>query len=575
VSQHPGLANPEISKIIGEQWRNQPAEGKEEWKALAEEEKLRHQQQYPTYRYQPKRNNRRNSLTSEALGSATSDKPRCKKCGGRTILATSTHYTHSQITSPIGSGLPPGTPTSAATPVSRTLPILRDLNLQSTAVRRMRQYNMPSNHHYEERDDVGPLSPDMKRRRFNGEHQGPVQRIMPPCYGAAPPQGVQVGPGTPFPFGQGTPVPFIYPAAQGPPVPQSRRESLPGLRGVVQPPGMMAPPPRSGMGYQQHRLSQGHMASHDRSLTLAPLQTATAMLPATPMTRSSTSKSMEDVIMELAFHHKLKVLRDIAPPAPTKQGTLRGPLITIEGDSVEAATELSKWLVDTLVKDSELKVTLLDSPDLVAKGGREDAMAEYHTLVASWFSKSRSILDQLEYALPTAPPTATTTDMSTSSPAVAQPLRNIDETYSDDDTLSKPGTWTQADKSKSSEIMEIDHTGPSKSAKPIAILPLFSLHASNTFACRIPVTDTYGAKHHWEWSATQWRGIIGPDLTIYVRDCANPVDGKAVEQSEEERLFVVKREKKEDGTWEVDGATLRRLGFEVGEWVRGFGARAA
>jgi HMG (high mobility group) box len=35
VAQNPGLANPEISKIIGEQWRALPAETKEEWKALA------------------------------------------------------------------------------------------------------------------------------------------------------------------------------------------------------------------------------------------------------------------------------------------------------------------------------------------------------------------------------------------------------------------------------------------------------------------------------------------------------------------------------------------------------------
>lgn len=36
VSQHPGLANPEISKIIGEQWREQAPEIKNDWKRLAE-----------------------------------------------------------------------------------------------------------------------------------------------------------------------------------------------------------------------------------------------------------------------------------------------------------------------------------------------------------------------------------------------------------------------------------------------------------------------------------------------------------------------------------------------------------
>jgi hypothetical protein len=36
VNLHPGLANPEISKIIGQQWREQAAEVKSDWKRLAE-----------------------------------------------------------------------------------------------------------------------------------------------------------------------------------------------------------------------------------------------------------------------------------------------------------------------------------------------------------------------------------------------------------------------------------------------------------------------------------------------------------------------------------------------------------
>ncbi|KAK4108654.1 hypothetical protein N656DRAFT_690923, partial [Canariomyces notabilis] len=36
VQQNPGLANPEISKIIGELWRDEPEEHKIQWKRLAE-----------------------------------------------------------------------------------------------------------------------------------------------------------------------------------------------------------------------------------------------------------------------------------------------------------------------------------------------------------------------------------------------------------------------------------------------------------------------------------------------------------------------------------------------------------
>ena len=36
VTQNPGLANPEISKIIGDHWRTSSVETKAHWKGLAE-----------------------------------------------------------------------------------------------------------------------------------------------------------------------------------------------------------------------------------------------------------------------------------------------------------------------------------------------------------------------------------------------------------------------------------------------------------------------------------------------------------------------------------------------------------
>ncbi|KAJ4306699.1 slightly ste11-like protein [Collariella sp. IMI 366227] len=70
VQHNPGLANPEISKIIGEQWRDEPEDRKNQWKLLAEEEKQRHQRQYPDYRYQPRRG------TKNGVGSTRPGAPR-------------------------------------------------------------------------------------------------------------------------------------------------------------------------------------------------------------------------------------------------------------------------------------------------------------------------------------------------------------------------------------------------------------------------------------------------------------------------------------------------------------------
>lgn len=427
----------------------------------------------------------------------------------------------------------------------------------------------PNNHHLDERDEVGPLSPETKRRRFNGEHPVSIHRAMPPRYGGVPP-GAQVGPGTPFPFGQPQPQHHPFQSANAVAVAHIRRESLPGLRGMVSPPGPMAPPPRPGMGYQQHRLSHGHIAP-DRSLTLPPLQTATAN--GTPATaKAAPGKTVEEIVMDLPFQYKLSVLRKITPPTPLSKDVPRGPLIAVEGDDAHAVQELAKWLKETLGRDNELSVKLLESPNLVMKGEKEDAMAEYHMLAAQWQGKSKDIWKNLEYGPP--PFTA-----SKNNPPASSTAREVDENYDDAEAptstkateMQVDGASTTSKATTNSEAMDVDPTTSTK--KPIALLPLFSLHASNTFACRIPLDDSYSPGDHWQWCATQWRRTVGPDLTIFLRDGDAAEKGKLVEQIDEERLFVVRRvHAGEGGGLEVDPATLRRVGFEVGEWVRAFAA---
>lgn len=124
---------------------------------------------------------------------------------------------------------------------------------------------------------------------------------------------------------------------------------------------------------------------------------------------------------------------------------------------------------------------------------------------------------------------------------------------------------------------------PNSNATPLLLLPLYSLHTSNAFATQIPIgaSDPYSPHDHWQWTATQWRGIIGPDLTIYVRDGvageAAGVEVGRVEGRGDVGVIVVRRssggdggERYGDSGMGIEGSVLRRLGFEVGEWVRGF-----
>lgn len=509
----------------------------------------------------------------------------------------------------------PATPGSTITPVTRTLPVLRDLSLESPAARHLRASHQNSKMsptqrmQIEERDDTGPLSPESKRRRFNAEQPTLVQRTMPPRYGAGPP-GMGIGPGTPFPFSQPPPT-HVYPPASA----NIRRESLPGIRGVVSPQAPMAPPPRPGMGYQQHRLSQGH-THQDRSLTLPPLQTGHSADSADNM---ESAKTAEEQIMNISFRYKIKVLSQVAPPAPRRDDIPRGPLIAIEGESSEAVSELAGWLMERLSKGDNLTVSLLDGPKVSSVGDKEEAMAEYHRLAAEWLGRNKSILESMSVKS-NGNETADAGIIDTTADTSLESSRKAEEKYDDGDNASpqsKIDTTGQHDAEESTDDasawairmsddtsrtdnMEVD-TGnertftppttaetkfPATHTKPVTIIPNYSLYASNLFARLIPIgpNDPYAPNDHWQWTATLWRGIIGPDLTIYLRDASTSgasgpsVEIEAVEGRPEAGLFVVKRvraESEESGRISTDvggiyASVLRRVGFELSEWVRAF-----
>ena len=258
---------------------------------------------------------------------------------------------------------------------------------------------------------------------------------------------------------------------------------------------------------------------------------------------------------------------------------------------------------------NDLTARVVDGPKISASGGKEEVMAQYHRLVSEWLFKSKNILESIMLPGP-ADKTQTDSAMPDAvSPPPPQSEGKIDEKYDDTETESRQSdkveeTDKSDDKSEQSssnatESIDVDkgqdsnstistNTKQSTSAKPISIIANYSLSTSNLVACLIPLgpNDPYSPNDHWQWTATQWRGIIGPDLTIYVRDAASiesgrpPVEIEVVEGRPDVGLFVLRRTKTEqqdgaadgkEATVEVEASVLRRLGFEVGEWVRAFG----
>ena len=77
----------------------------------------------------------------------------------------------------------------------------------------------------------------------------------------------------------------------------------------------------------------------------------------------------------------------------------------------------------------------------------------------------------------------------------------------------------------------------------------------------IPINDEYAPIDHWQWMATLWRGIIGPDVTVYTtRADTAEIEILGTVQVNKEQFSIILRVPE---TGKMDEVTARRLGFEV------------
>lgn len=74
---------------------------------------------------------------------------------------------------------------------------------------------------------------------------------------------------------------------------------------------------------------------------------------------------------------------------------------------------------------------------------------------------------------------------------------------------------------------------------------------------------------HWQWVATLWRGTVGPDLTIYVKTPEKDELVAKPQMDDQVRCLTIWKEARRG----FGDADLRRVGFEVGEFIGGLGGR--
>jgi HMG box factor len=394
--------------------------------------------------------------------------------------------------------------------------------------------------HREVDDDTEMMSPDgsdPKRRRINQDTYR-YNNDGPRAYAPSP------GPfSAPQPFARNG-APLV--AAAG------YRQQLPPTPRMLGQPRSMGPPPQYASANHQRRPSYTpQSATFDESLRLPPLQTH---LPTTPSAnsakpeyrngvRESQAKSVEAMVMTIPFVNKIKVLAKIspalaAPNALSPAIETRGAAIAIEGSDKELLSEVGEYIKDHLEKDASCAIKTWLGPrpgahetssspkDTIMVEGvskePEDLFTEYLSTISSWHKKSQEMIKHI-----TTPP-------------------------------SKPS-------GKSKDVVQAKQT-------PIALIPNgFSLTTSDAYAVQIPINDSYAPVDHWQWMATLWRGIIGPDLTIYAARVGKDdvavggIGGGGVEVRKDCSAIVVRVEEGK----KMDEKTARRLGFEVLEFVRG------
>ncbi|KAJ5662769.1 hypothetical protein N7462_011695 [Penicillium macrosclerotiorum] len=539
VSHNPGLANPEISKIIGEQWRGLSEEEKGTWRELAEEEKIRHAQQYPAYRYQPRRTGRDGSSRNSTSGisHSISGGSICNRCGGKLMAAPASPMTPftptagQQYRSTSLGGTSPH-PNAATTVITARSSSCQEK--EKGPPKPIRIDHLDSHHRHRKLEDNGEVSPDVKRRRLS--HIG----IKP---------GLQHthrdrSPESPYPRS-----PYNGPLSV------ERHRKIPGITCA--------------------RYGSSSSETHpDPSLKLPPLKTATPVTPVTPY--SQEGSSVEATVMTIPFLNKIKVLARISPPLnPSFRDPgphSRGSVIAIDGQDPELIRVAVEYLERALKKENNFNVRVFEGPEVQTPrqdssdaGQMGDATVDYLNTISAWHRISDDIIGFVKH----------TSSHMEASDSSASPDHEVSPKTSPSTIVPKTANLQINSPAQSSEngsevsTLSASTPGGNSSAMPVAIVPRYQLSTADAFACSIPIGDEYAPLDHWQWMASLWRACVGPDITLYIRECSKEeldrIGGNPVEVRLQDARTVILR--RTPGSQGLEEKALRRVGFEIEDFL--------
>lgn len=320
---------------------------------------------------------------------------------------------------------------------------------------------------------------------------------------------------------------------------------------------------------RQYGSVQG-MQHPDGSLKLAPLKTATPV--STPLTPLPQDSSVEATVMTIPFLNKIKVLAKISPPlVPSfREGSPapRGPVIAVDGQDPVLVQIAVEYLQRLLKRDYTYRVRVFDGPDLLnmttADGQMGDATVRYLDTISAWHRISDEVISYVKSAS-TAGSADARSDADEDSGAGLSPKTIMAKTAS----LQIDSPAQSSENGSETSVMTPSTTG-GHNATPVAIVPRYQLTTADAFACSIPINDSYAPLDHWQWMASLWRACVGPDITVYIRECSKEefdhAGGHPVEvRLQDARTVIVRRV---TGTpRELEEKTLKRVGFEIEDFL--------
>lgn len=305
----------------------------------------------------------------------------------------------------------------------------------------------------------------------------------------------------------------------------------------------------------------------DLSLRLPPLKTTTPMTPLTPFSQDG---SVEATVMTIPFLNKIKVLAKISPPLlpsfrdSTSTTLYRGPVISIDGQDPHLVQIAVDFLDRLLQKESKYSVRIFPGPEAPDPSQIGDAvMNDYIDKISAWHRISDDVNTFIKIESTRSSPDADSASSSSVSPKTIFPKSG---------TLQLNSPPNSSEDSEGSPVQQLQPAPQDHSPTPIALVPRYQLTTADAFACSIPIQDSYTPLDHWQWMASLWRGCIGPDITVYIRECTKDeldrAGGNPVEVRLQDARTVILR--KVAGTpRELEEKALKRVGFEIEDFLTG------